>query len=329
MKINYNVQGKERKAFVNAIAEITEQEATYQGTPTYAYEIGKYTVDRDGALIGRKSDSLAAKLAERGFVAEEIPEENTAEIPADEPLSEESGEFAQAEQNAAETAENTDIDRLTIEYPLDGFTLENIENLFKMVNSKEVLIKKALGLDELPIKHSEHSLAFPWFRMDIPNDDFKAVAQFITQLCKTAKDKKRVTARAQESFENEKFAMRVWLIGLDMKGEEFAAARKLMMRNLSGNSGFRYEDKQPRNPRGERVQKEVVSVRFTAETLGKLAELLSSQSNMSRNQLIESVVCEYVQAECPADDEAGETADDEDAVDTTATATESEVHGDE
>jgi len=49
------------------------------------------------------------------------------------------------------------------------------------------------------------------------------------------------------------------------------------------------------------VQKEVVSVRFTAEILEKLAEL-ASQSNMSRNQLIESVVCEYVQTELPDTD---------------------------
>jgi predicted transcriptional regulator len=37
-------------------------------------------------------------------------------------------------------------------------------------------------------------------------------------------------------------------------------------------------------------------VRFTPEMLNKIAEL-AQQSNMSRNALIESVVCEYVQAE--------------------------------
>lgn len=35
--------------------------------------------------------------------------------------------------------------------------------------------------------------------------------------------------------------MRVWLIGLGMIGAEFGAARKLMMRNLSGDSGWRYD----------------------------------------------------------------------------------------
>ena len=107
--------------------------------------------------------------------------------------------------------------------------------------------------------------------------------------------------------------MRIWLISLGMKGEEFAAARKLLLANLEGNSSWRYGNENGGlSPRRERVYREVVSVRFTPETLEQLAEL-ASQSNMSRNQLIESVVCEYVQAELSADldeDGAVETAPD-------------------
>ncbi len=50
----------------------------------------------------------------------------------------------------------------------------------------------------------------------------------------------RVTAKAPESFENEKFALRVWLIGLGMIGKEYALARKLLLKNLNGNSSWRY-----------------------------------------------------------------------------------------
>jgi len=83
------------------------------------------------------------------------------------------------------------------------------------------------------------------------------------------------------------------------------------MAPLSGNSGYRYEDKQPRNPRGGGTSepKQVVSVRFTEDILKKLAEL-ASQSNMSRNQLIESVVAEYVQTELP-ETETPDTDDSE------------------
>ena len=93
--------------------------------------------------------------------------------------------------------------------------------------------------------------------------------------------------------------MRVWLIGLNMKGAEFAHIRKLLMKNLDGNSGHRYGETE-RKPRGERVHKDVVSVRFTPEMLDKIAEL-AKQSNMSRNAFIESVVAEYVQSETACD----------------------------
>jgi len=133
----------------------------------------------------------------------------------------------------------SDADNICIELPLNGFTPETIDNLCKMVASKEPLIKKALEVDVLPIKVLENSIAFDWFNAS-HSQNMMAYAQFITQLCKTAKTKKRVTAKAQETFENEKFAMRVWLIGLGLVGAEFAETRKIMMANLSGNGAWRY-----------------------------------------------------------------------------------------
>ena len=328
MNLNFNVTGKARKALVNAIAEILGETAEYQGTPSYAYVIGKYTVDKNGTLEGRKNANLEAKLAERGFTADELAEEETpAEIAAETapetegedtpeiaPEIEESdddGETAPQTEDGEISGENGEISEseegLTISYPLDGFNPQTLDNLNKMVISKAPLIKKALGADELPVQIDCEEVKFPWFKAGLSSEDINAYAQFICQLCKTAQAKTRVTATAPESFENEKFAIRVWLISLNMKGTEYAHARKILMLNLDGNSGFRYEDKQPRNPRGERSgePKQVVSVRFTEDILGKLAEL-ASQSNMSRNQLIESVICEYVQAETGAVETAPE-----------------------
>jgi hypothetical protein len=130
-------------------------------------------------------------------------------------------------------------DSLTIEMPLKGFTEEAFANLQKMVEAKAQLIKKALGTDDLPIIKNEETISFPWFNNCEP-DNINAYAQFICQLCKTAKAKKRVTAKLQEAFENEKFTMRVWLIGLGMVGAEFATARRLLCEKLSGNSSWRF-----------------------------------------------------------------------------------------
>ncbi|MCL2072003.1 MAG: virulence protein [Oscillospiraceae bacterium] len=267
MKINYNVQGKERKALVNIIAETIGEEAVYEKAPTYNYTIGDFTVERDGTL---------------SFNSATIDEKRVREV-----------------INALEEGgfKYEDSDSLSIGVPLEGFTPETLNNLRLMVESKAVLIKKALGVDSLPIEVGESELTFPWFRSGLSREETHSYAQFITELCRTAKSKKRVTAKPQEVFENEKFAMRVWLISLGMKGETFKATRHHMLKNLEGDSGWRYGNENGGlSPRRERVYREVVSVRFTPEVLGQLAEL-ASQCNMSRNQLIESVVCEYIQSE--------------------------------
>ena len=144
-----------------------------------------------------------------------------------------------------EPAENPalsdDKNRLTVEYPLYGVTDEILNNLRKMIAAKESLIKKALGTDELPLFLTPNSIKFPWFSFD-PGDEDTAYAYslFISRLVETAKQKKRITATAPDNFDNMRFSMRVWLTSLGMVGDDYAYARKLLIRNLSGDSGWRY-----------------------------------------------------------------------------------------
>lgn len=147
----------------------------------------------------------------------------------------------EAPEEAIPAAPEANIDEVVIEYPLDGFTPESLDNLTKMVLAKEALLKKALDADDLPIQILEDRICFSWFKLTEDNGEIAAYSQFIAALCETAKEKKRVTAKAQEAFENEKFALRVWLIGLGLIGKEYGAARKLLVNNrLSGNSSWRY-----------------------------------------------------------------------------------------
>jgi hypothetical protein len=67
-----------------------------------------------------------------------------------------------------------------------------------MVASKAPLIKMALGVDELPIDRGETEITFLWFRPGRSHEEVHSYTQFITQLCKTVKNKKRVTATVQE-----------------------------------------------------------------------------------------------------------------------------------
>ena len=50
MQFRYNQRGTDRKRLVQAIAEHLEEKANYLNTPTFAYEVGFCTIDRDGNL---------------------------------------------------------------------------------------------------------------------------------------------------------------------------------------------------------------------------------------------------------------------------------------
>jgi len=240
MELRYNVKGPERKALIAAIAEILGQKAEYQrGYDTF--KIGEYVVDKEGALAGPDDISLRAWLAEKGFEAETQPEdpvpdvESVAEVHSNHtPTSEPEADAT----DGTELAETDALGLLTIEIPAEGFTPEKLANLRKLVDSKANLIKKALEIDELPIIATESgTLQFPWFPSDLDADSVTAYSQFVLALCETAKAKSRVTAQ-ERIFPNEKFSMRVFGIGLGLIGPEYRLIRKLLAKNMAGNSAW-------------------------------------------------------------------------------------------
>ncbi len=53
-----------------------------------------------------------------------------------------------------------------------------------------------------------------------------------------AKDAKSASPKPQQN-DNPKYAMRTWLLRLGFIGEEFATARDILTRNLTGDAAFR------------------------------------------------------------------------------------------
>ena len=62
----------DRKALVKAIADELGTTSTYLRAPTYAYQVGDYTVDRDGNIIGEDFTALHDFLWRNGLLPEEI-----------------------------------------------------------------------------------------------------------------------------------------------------------------------------------------------------------------------------------------------------------------
>lgn len=210
MELNYNVTGARRKEMVTAVCEIVGEPLNYKGAPTFAYEVGGFSIDKNGVL--NYPVELDSELVEKVMVG----------------LSERCFDFVESEEP----------DRLTIEMPLEGFTEKSITNLEKLIASKATLIKKAIGTEALPIEQTETTLKFPWFRLPSDSDEVTAYSRFVGALCAAAKEQKRVTAR-EKDVDNEKFAFRVFLIRLGFVGDEYKAARKILLSNLSGNSAFK------------------------------------------------------------------------------------------
>ena len=218
MKIAYNLKGAERKNLVTAVSEIMGWEPVYKGAPTFAYAVNNIIIDKDSTVIcesDEASSQLLQSLTERGFRAETAAESETEENIA-------------PKENGNKTA---------IEMPGDGFSDTAMANLENLVTSKGSLIKKALGVDSLPIERTESIVAFPWFTADITPEETDTYIKFIALLHGMAKNQKRVNTK-ENSTENEKFSFRVFLIRLGMVGDEYKSARKILLSKLSGNSAF-------------------------------------------------------------------------------------------
>ena len=253
MKIRYNRIGSERKALVRAIEEITECTAQYLGAPTFAYQVDYFTIEKDGTLeFDDRADSeeienLLEQLAERGFegtAAEKRGFEGTAaEMPdtaSETPhtaAETESGELS-AETETARHGENVGLTseslELTVAISMDGTAVGNLK---KLLEAKGNLIKKALGIDSLPIEVKEETVEFPWFETVSP-EETAAYTHFISALCELSKNAKRVTAKEKE-VDNEKYAFRCFLLRLGFIGTEYKAERKILLRNLSGSAAFK------------------------------------------------------------------------------------------
>ena len=220
MKANYNVTGNERKALVAAIAELTGEKAMYKFMPTCAYEIGDITLDKEGGVTCEDADKLERII--HNLIADGFTPEDAEEIESTE------------EEATAEEADKNGTG-LTVSVPLDKAAVGNLTNL---LTAKESLIKKALGIDNLGIEVTEDVISFPWFSEMPEPDAVKAYTHFIAALCKMSRDLKRASA-TEKDVDNEKYAFRCFLLRLGFIGNEYKAERKILLKNLSGNSSWK------------------------------------------------------------------------------------------
>ena len=251
MRINYNVTGPKRKEMVTVVSKTVRIEPVYMKVPTCNYAVGNIIITKDGGLEWNEKtrqetiDKVTAALAEAGFEAEmpetegSEPDEDPEETPAEPETSESETSEPEEFEESTGTDEDADTDDesagLTIEVPFDKVSVGNLTNILE---SKGTLIKKALGIDDLRIEMKEDRVAFPWFDEVPEPEETQVYTEFISLLCKLSKELKRASSK-ETPVTNEKYTFRCFLLRLGMIGNEYKQTRKILLKNLSGNSSWK------------------------------------------------------------------------------------------
>jgi hypothetical protein len=218
----------DRKEKVKILGKHLGIKPKYLGVPSFAYEIGDFTITRDGTIINKAGD----------------------EMELDEIL------------NSSEETTETEFDSIEISFPMEGHDERTITNLLNMIYSKQSLIKKVFDysenivekelIDEIStleslseilttinkenckgIDFNDEKLTFNFIKGDIHTS-----SEFLSLLIKKAKELQYTSSKPIET-DNDKYTFRTWLIRLGMIGPEYKAHRKTLLSSLTGSSAFR------------------------------------------------------------------------------------------
>ena len=129
----------DRKALAKAIAEELGTTARYLGLPSYGYQIGDFTVDHDGNIIGEDFGALQDFLRRNGYVNDEPAADQEAVTEA------------QPDEETPADSEAEPITQMDISIPARNATVAQLKNLIFMLHSRQTLINRMTDSDCLNI----------------------------------------------------------------------------------------------------------------------------------------------------------------------------------
>lgn len=234
-------------------ADDSEPEAGAEETPEGSTASDSTTTDTDSATAEPSdAESSDAETSDAGSSDKE-PEPNEAHDSA--------GQSGTENPDAHDAPETTvpQNDMAAIAIPRESMDDGSLVLLRTLVENKKELFKRALQVDDVPVVVTDKEISFPWFRLTGIEHEAEAYAQFIQALVRMAKTQTRVQKKPYDG-DNDRFAMRILMVRMGMKGDKYALARKLMMKHLTGNSSWRYG-----TPQGETSQTSVQAAKKRRE----------------------------------------------------------------
>lgn len=276
MKIRF-ANKEDRKEIVKEIESIMQRKAKYLGMPSCAYQVGSITIEKDGNvevpdtdlcidLLFRLQDKYDCEsddvlvddpeLAAKYHVSfEKKEEENWELVPNEGDDEDEDDEDVPDMVNGPEDEDREDVwdeaetdevdDEPLVEYTWDLIDKDCVQKTRNMVASKETLIKKALEIDALPIIETEEKVSFPWKVSKEDPELRDAAKQLIKAIVMHSAIQRSVSAKENKA-DNEKYAMRCFLLKLEFIGSEYKENRTALLRNFEGSSAFKYGKKKDR-----------------------------------------------------------------------------------
>ena len=272
-----------------------------------------------------EQESEVDDFAEQNEPAEVPEPDDTAEDEPEEEL--DTGEQETEEQTEEEDQQDEVPLDLELSFPVSQHNGVTLRNLVNLLYSRGNLIGKATGghfhveeglVDKLKddtctlatmnfisavngyeaehgaalegLKITTEKVIFTGFPTAPDHEHLTAFAQLAVLMNQQAISQKRIQAK-NVNDENEKYALRTWLIRLGMNGSDFKATRKILMENLSGHAAFRTD---------EEAQKFLAREKAKRDSL-KAAKQAAQEGGFPSGVTVASANAEPTQPDCEAD----------------------------
>ena len=246
----------DRKALAQALAAELGTEARYLGVPSCAYQVGDYTINRDGSIDG-DLEAIRSFLIRHDYIHQD---------PAQEDVDTET-------DTESAPASESEADRTELSIPCVGFTPQQLINLIRILYSRQKLLaamtkNKGIRIDDeligllndekpetadriLELVQNEIrvgmvtgvNIANETFTLTIAgtdhSDDLTTYIRLMVKLMDRAKNAGFVSAKLIDPAEGEmKYYVNSFLNQLGFGGPEHKTVRKELLKHLTGHSAF-------------------------------------------------------------------------------------------
>ena len=140
------------------------------------------------------------------------------------------------------------------------------------------------------LKITTEKVTFTGFPTAPDHEHLTAFAQLAVLMNQQAISQKRIQAK-DVNDENEKYALRTWLLRLGMNGPDFKETRKILMEKLSGHAAFRTD---------EEAQKFLAREKAKRDAL-KAAKQAAQNGDPATGETVEQEESQPTQPDCGAD----------------------------